>query len=111
MDNIRYRIESKFADVVLLPANAIEQAFYASGEGTSATFITLDDQICSARWISTWRNSDGRYDELLDTICQERWKVPFVTIRSLWLSRIGKLDDFWHLIKLTKIESGVTQND
>ena len=103
MDNIRYRIESKFSDVVLLPSNAIEYSFYASGNGDSATFITLDDVICSARWISTWRNTDGQYDELLDSICQDRWKVPFVTIRSLWLSRLGRVDEFWHLIKLSRL--------
>ena len=103
MDNIRYRIESKFADVILLPSNAIESDFWTSEKGVKATFITSDDVICKARWLCTWRNFEGSYDDLLDSICTARWNAPFVTIRSLWLSRLGKVDEFWHLIKLERI--------
>lgn len=103
MDNIRYRIESKFADVILFPSNAIEPEFWASCVGDKATFITLDDVVCKARWICTWRNTDGQYDDELETICQGRWNVPFVTLRSMWISRLNTVDEFWHLVKFTKV--------
>lgn len=65
-------------------------------------FKTSDGINVSVKFISTWNNKDGQYDEQLDGICNREYGAPFATIRSIWIGRLGKVDEYWHLIKLTK---------
>jgi len=97
----RFRIEAKFAPRVLLPSNAIEQAFF--GEAVSQReydFITLDGKQCKGRFLSALRNEDGRFNERLDLICMRNWNMPFESMKSLWISRLGVISDCWYLIEL-----------
>lgn len=105
MDNIcgqrGYRIEAKFSEKVLLPANAIERSFFGGVSSQKEyDFITADGKSCKARFLSAWRNEDGRYDERLDFICMKNWKTPFESLKSLWISRLGTVSDCWYLINL-----------
>lgn len=78
---------------MLLPGNAVE---FGRSE-------TADGVACEVKPVTVWDNSDGRYDEEIDDICQKRWGFPFAHIRSGWLGRIGRLNDVWHLVRLEKI--------
>lgn len=107
MDNIRgqrgYRIEAKFSEKVLLPANAIEADFFKGQSQEYYRFITADGQECKGRFAAAWNNEDGRYDERLDMVCQRSWAVPFASMRSMWIGRLGKVDDLWYIINLEKL--------
>lgn len=96
-----FRIEAKYAPIVLMPANAIERSFFGGvSSQREYDFITADGKSCKARFLSAWRNEDGRYDERLDFICMKNWKTPFESLKSLWISRLGTVSDCWYLINL-----------
>ena len=79
---------------MLAPANAIIDA---------ETYETTDGITCRLKYISTWNNSDGSYDGELEDVCQHRFGCPFSTIRSIWISRLGRVDVYWHLVKMIKL--------
>ena len=96
-----YRIEAKYAPKVLMPKNAIERRFFEDAVSQREyDFVTADGKNCKARFISAWNNEGGRYDESLDFICMKNWKTPFESLKSLWISRLGTIDDYWYLINL-----------
>lgn len=90
-------LPSNFADVVLIPADSIQ--ICPPGE----VYETRDGERVKVKFLSTWNNVDGRYDNELNMICNKRWGIDFAYLRSMWISRLSKVDDFWHLIKLEKI--------
>lgn len=88
------KIQCKFAEYMLAPANAIIDA---------ETYETTDGITCRLKYISTWNNSDGSYDGELEDVCQHRFGCTFSTIRSIWISRLGRIDCYWHLVKMIKV--------
>lgn len=86
------RINCKFAEYVLAPANAIPPGDVETKDGIA----------CKVKFLTTWNNTDKRYDEELEKVCQERYGCSFSTIRSVWISRLGRVNDIWHLIRLSK---------
>lgn len=88
------KIQCKFAEWMLAPSNAIQQA---------ETYETMDGVTCRLKYISTWNNSGGDYDEELEDVCQSKFGCPFSTIRSIWISRLGRVDVYWHLVKMIKV--------
>lgn len=96
-----FRIEAKYAPEVLMPKNAIERRFFEDPTAQNEyDFVTSDGKVCKARFMSAWDNGGGRYDERLDFICMKKWKTPFEALKSLWISRLGVVDDCWYLIAL-----------
>lgn len=87
------KIQCKFAEYMLAPANAIMDA---------DTYETMDGVTCRLKYISTWNNSDGSYDEALEDVCQRKFGCSFSTIRSIWISRLGSVDVYWHLVTMIK---------
>ena len=98
----QYKIQAKFNEYVLCPRNAIEPGFYTRNPAILPELVTADGSVCEAEFISTWNDTGGVYDDEFDNICQCRFGVPFVSIRSIWIGRLGRIDDFWHLIKLKR---------
>lgn len=96
----QYRIQAKFAEYVFCPANAIEYEFYNRDSCVIPEFITNDGTTHRPTFISTWNNLDRVYEDEFEDICQKYYDEPFVTIRSIWIGRLDRIDDFWHLIKL-----------
>ena len=94
---VRYPIKARFADKILAPDLALPKA---APEGVA--LVTLDDVPCVAHFLSTWDNSDGRYDDELDLLCQREWGCSFGVLRSVWIGRIDKVGNYWHLIELRK---------
>lgn len=87
------KINSKYAEYLLAPANAI----------TDDEVETLDGVRCKLVYQETCNNSDRSYDERLNDICQRYYGCPFSTIRSIWIGRLNYLSDYWHLVKMVKI--------
>lgn len=62
----------------------------------------MDGQVCTAKFIMGLDNSDGRFEEEMNDLCMRTWNVPFSTIRSMWIGRIGSVGNMWHLVELHK---------
>ena len=100
----RFRIDSKFTEFVFCPMNAVDSGFYSRTDFRQPVhFVTKDGVECVPEFVSGWNNEDGRYDGRFDELCQEHYGFPFRSIRSIWVSRLGRVENYWHLIKLTKI--------
>ena len=97
---IQYRILARSADYVFCPANAIEDEFYHRGQNVIPELVSTDGVIHKPTFIGTWNNTGGVYEDEFEDICQRRYQMPFVSIRSMWIGRLGRLDNYWHLIKL-----------
>ena len=95
----KYRIQVKYAEEVLCPANAIEEAFYADAANRPNELITMDGVEVKATFVRTWRGES----ETLNRECVNMLGRHFDIIRSLWFGRLGAVDNYWHLIKLERI--------
>ena len=62
----------------------------------------MDGEVVDAKFLCGWENSDRRYDGELDRICKELFNAPFESLRSMWISRLGTVSDYWHLIEFKK---------
>lgn len=93
------KINCKFSDIVIVPYEAldIDSARYSN------IFVTNDGVSVEASFQTVWKNTDGRYDDEIDDACIKHWDLPFKTIRSIFISRLGSVGDVWYLIKLKKI--------
>ena len=89
------KIQSKFTEYLLAPSNAVP-----AGDGA---YETLDGFKCLIEYQATWNNEDGRFDDELENTCRKLYNCSFNAIKSIWVGRIGKIEKFWHLIKLEKI--------
>ena len=65
-------------------------------------FDTDDCVICKPEFQTTWNNKGGAFEEELEQVSMVRFGVPFQSIRSIWIGRLGHIDDYWHLIKLER---------
>ena len=99
----RYRIECNFADEVLVPAEAIERAFYDNASpDTDDVFITLDGKVCRPKFLATWTEVDAT---AMDDFCGDTWGLRFSMVRSLWYDRLMVRDGLktWHYIRLNEL--------
>jgi hypothetical protein len=87
-------LKCKYAEEILIPDNGIFR---------DSEYKTADGQRVSVQFITTWNNRDGSFDNELDEICQRKWGIAFRAMKSVWISRLGTIGDYWHLIKLTKV--------
>lgn len=89
------RIDCRFAERVIVPSNGIN--------ATDKEVSTSDGQKVKLKFIGTWNNEEGRFNDELDDICLRFWGVPFITMRSIWVSRLGRVSDFWHIVEMVRI--------
>lgn len=87
------KIRAKFAEKLLVPANGIEFGEVETSDGIK----------CRTEFQATWNNADGMFDDELENICQREYGCSFQAIKSIWISRLTKVSDYWHLVKLIKI--------
>lgn len=100
-----YRIQAKFAPDVFFPSNAVEERFWKRDWNINADirFETLDGKICIPKFISTTNNRSGEFDGRFDDFCMRKFDVPFCNIRSMWISRLGTIDYYWHWVQLQEV--------
>lgn len=79
---------------LLAPRNAFDSL--------SGDYQTTDGKVCSIDFLACWKNTDGQMDDDLDCCCRNVLGYPFSTIRSIWIGRLGHVDEFWYLVKLNK---------
>ena len=77
---------------MLAPRNAFDSF--------SEEYQTLDGKVCTLELLTGWKNTDGQMDDDLDCCCRNVLGCSFGTIRSIWIGRLGHVDEFWFLVKL-----------
>lgn len=99
-----YKIDAKFADYILCPSNAIDPEFYHRTQYIIPRLRTRDGVLANPVFECSWNNAGGVYDEEIDGVCMSKFRVHFMSIRSMWVSRLAsKPGDCWHLIKMEKL--------
>lgn len=87
-------IKSKYVEYLLAPANAI----------TDTIVETADGVKCKLEYQATWNNEFGRYDAELDDMCQKYYNSSLPVISNIWIGRLGFISEYWHLVKMVKID-------
>lgn len=87
-------IKSKYVEYLLAPANAITDSYVE----------TADKVKCKLEYQATWNNEFGRYNKELDDICQRYYGTSLEIISNIWSARLGFLSEYWHLVKMVKID-------
>jgi len=93
------KFNALYTEKVLAPDDALPRWCV---EGTPLE--TSDEVVCMAHFLSTWDNSNHRYDDELDGLCHRQWGCSFDLIRNIWRGRLEFVGDVWHYIELKKIE-------
>ena len=94
------KIDCKFVEKILAPHNA-----FASGLERGKRCLTSDGVEVEVHPEIVWDNSDGMYNDELEEKCQKMFHVPFSVIRSTWIARLGNCSNYWHQVKLVKVET------
>lgn len=98
-----YRLAANYSKYVLAPSCALESLW-------KWKYRTLDDKVVTIDPIASWMHSEGSNGRDLDFICRKYWNTPFQEIKSLWHTRLGHIDDCWHLFRLD-LYSGSAQEE
>ena len=61
-------------------------------------------EVVYLRWCGTFRNECGESQSQLDDTCQRLYSWAFARVRSNWIARLEKVDDWWDLVELVKVE-------
>lgn len=100
----RFRINLKYAPVVLFPSEALGRDYYEQARpDADDLFITNDGKVCRPTYIATWLDAK---DEVMDGVCERRWGCKFSTMRSLWFDRLHVRYGLktWNLVKLDIVD-------
>lgn len=65
-------------------------------------YTLITGEIVYIEYLSGFNNKEGEFNEILEMKCQETFGLSFSRVRSIWISRLGKVSDIWHCVKLVK---------
>lgn len=98
-----YNIYCLFREWVLVPDNAIENAFYKRHPNDAYLFKTADGVVVRPEFVATYNHAGGMNESSLDRTAKGIWNMSLEQVKSVWLSRLTQLGDYWHLIRLEKV--------
>ena len=82
----------------LIPSECLQGANY------KGLFRCSSGEIVTLKDCGTFNNTRGECDRQLDFLCQKMYNWTFSRVRSNWIARLGKVEDWWEHIKLYKVE-------
>lgn len=89
----------KYAPVVFIPTEL------TNGNHIAQKYKLAGGEVVTLRWLSTWNNTDGKYDKELDGLCRELYGMDFESVRAVWKRRLGgRLEDWWHKVEMNLSE-------
>lgn len=91
----------KYRDETLIPDEIVKGM-----KPRDKQYTLITGETVTIEYFRTCDNREGRYTEDLEKTCQEYFCLPFSYVRSCWISRLGGVSDFWHWVRLTKVEEG-----
>lgn len=100
-----YRLGTKYAEEVLVPAGAIDERWFNRVPNTDARFKTTDGVLVKLNIIAVTRNRNGWRNDVFDKYCRERYGMGFDLYRAIWCERNAVIDDFWYRIALEKCQN------
>lgn len=86
------QIRCKFVPKLVIPRNAFDSF--------SEEYQTTDGIVCTLDFLVGFRVGDQQTEADLDFCCQKIHGCSFSQIRSIWFARLGRVDDFWYIVKL-----------
>lgn len=69
-------------------------------------YTLITGETVTIEYRRTCDNRGGAYTADLEKTCQEYFGLPFSYVSSCWIFRLGKVSDYWHWVRLTKVEEG-----
>lgn len=87
-------LRTKYHEVVFIPSEV------SLPHGTCA--VTSDGVRVTVSHIGGFMVNEPSLEKYLDTICLRLYDMPWCTVRSAWVSRLGYESNFWHELRLNK---------
>jgi hypothetical protein len=74
------------------------------GADCNGLFKCATGEVVKIHWCGTFNNERGWSEKDLENMSQRLYNWTFARVRSNWIARLGKVEDWWDLIKLYKVE-------
>lgn len=73
------------------------------GMNQDGLFMCSNGVVVKAHWCGTFNNEKGWCEKDLERHSQRLYGWTFSRVRSHWIARLGKVEDWWDRIKLYKV--------
>lgn len=94
------RIPIKFTENAIIPLDIFDGDDFSNGENQ---YQCVTGEVVELKFIGGYKNIDGSQDKLMNSLCKEVHKMPFVKVKGVWLDRLGKLSGFWYRVKMERV--------
>lgn len=74
------------------------------GSDAKGLFKCATGEVVKIHWCGTFNNEKGWCEDDLENLSQRLYNWTFSRVRSIWIARLGKVDDWWDWIKMYKVE-------
>lgn len=92
-------IPIKYSKVALIP----DDVFGKEQKLPKSKYRCISGEVVHIKYIRGFDNSGGRYDRVLDEICNEIYGCTFSFVNSIWHGRIGHIRGVWHKVMMVKV--------
>lgn len=92
-------IPIKYSKVALIP----DDVFWKEQKLPKSKYRCISGEVVQIKYIAGFDNSGGRYDCVLDRICNEIYGCTFSFVNSIWYGRIGPMSGVWHKVMMVKV--------
>lgn len=95
---LRFRDDGKGKCDALMPSQC------RVGCDVNGVFECMGGERVRVEWIGVYRNEKGESARELENLAQRLYGWSFARLQSTWIARLGKVDGWWDLLKLVKVE-------
>lgn len=92
------QINVKFSPIALIPSELTD------GKHVAQKYKLFGGEIVTFRFLGTWDNRKGEYDDMFDAECRKLYDIDFASFRSVWKRRLGALSEYWHKVQMELAE-------
>lgn len=95
---LRFRDDGEGKCVALMPSQC------RAGCDDKGIFECLGGERVRVEWHGIYRNEKGESERELESLAQRLYGWSFARLQSTWIARLGKIDGWWDLLRLVKVE-------
>lgn len=88
----------KFSSVAIIPSELTDRKHVCQ------KYKLVGGEVVTLRFLGTWDNRKGEYDDMFDKECRELYDIDFASFKSVWKRRLGALSEYWHKVELELAE-------
>lgn len=96
MENGKF-LNLKYSEIALIPCELTEN------DPQDMVYKLISGERVIFTFISTWNNLGKYHDKELDNLSKKLYDLSFGIVYSAWVSRLGKLSNWWAEVKMTKV--------